>query len=176
MLTGHKSAASFPTGPVIAEPFISPFGLTIYSHSSQLAYVPPIPQSTFTPGCPDPPQFCPPSPIPFPTNFTALPGVNTYHTGIILKVQVNTIGSPPRLGLPNDNRRHDLLPELGLSLLYGGHNHVTDTCGGKTIEACADTFNGNNIQVTGAGVVAAIHDGSAVCPGILVSRARWRVG
>ena len=28
-LTGHNSAASFPTGPVIAEPFISPFGLTI---------------------------------------------------------------------------------------------------------------------------------------------------
>ena len=27
--TGHKSAASFPTGPVIAEPFISPFGFTI---------------------------------------------------------------------------------------------------------------------------------------------------
>ena len=28
-LTGHRSAASFPTGPVIADPFISPFGLTI---------------------------------------------------------------------------------------------------------------------------------------------------
>lgn len=27
--TGHSSAASFPTGPVMAEPFISPFGLTI---------------------------------------------------------------------------------------------------------------------------------------------------
>lgn len=27
--TGHNSAASFPTGPVIADPFISPFGLTI---------------------------------------------------------------------------------------------------------------------------------------------------
>ena len=26
---GHKSAASFPTGPVIADPFISPFGLII---------------------------------------------------------------------------------------------------------------------------------------------------
>ena len=24
---GHKSAASFPTGPVMADPFISPFGL-----------------------------------------------------------------------------------------------------------------------------------------------------
>lgn len=29
LLTGHSSAASFPTGPVMAEPFISPFGLTI---------------------------------------------------------------------------------------------------------------------------------------------------
>jgi hypothetical protein len=29
-LTGHSSAASLPTGPVIAEPFISPLGLTIW--------------------------------------------------------------------------------------------------------------------------------------------------
>jgi hypothetical protein len=28
-LTGHSSAASFPTGPVMAEPFISPLALTI---------------------------------------------------------------------------------------------------------------------------------------------------
>jgi hypothetical protein len=28
-LTGHSSAASFPTGPVMAEPFISPFAFTI---------------------------------------------------------------------------------------------------------------------------------------------------
>ena len=28
-ILGHKSAASFPTGPVIADPFISPFGFTI---------------------------------------------------------------------------------------------------------------------------------------------------
>lgn len=27
--TGHSSAASFPTGPVMADPFISPFGFTI---------------------------------------------------------------------------------------------------------------------------------------------------
>lgn len=30
-LTGQSSAASFPTGPVMAEPFISPLGLTIYT-------------------------------------------------------------------------------------------------------------------------------------------------
>jgi len=30
VLTGQSSAASLPTGPVMAEPFISPFGLTIY--------------------------------------------------------------------------------------------------------------------------------------------------
>jgi len=29
VLTGQSSAASLPTGPVMAEPFISPFGLTI---------------------------------------------------------------------------------------------------------------------------------------------------
>jgi hypothetical protein len=28
-ILGHSSAASFPTGPVIALPFISPFGFTI---------------------------------------------------------------------------------------------------------------------------------------------------
>lgn len=28
-ILGHSSAASFPTGPVIALPFISPLGLTI---------------------------------------------------------------------------------------------------------------------------------------------------
>jgi hypothetical protein len=35
-LTGHNSAASFPTGPVMADPFISPLGLTICSHYQQL--------------------------------------------------------------------------------------------------------------------------------------------
>ena len=34
-LTGHSSAASLPTGPVIADPFISPFGLTICSKSQR---------------------------------------------------------------------------------------------------------------------------------------------
>lgn len=34
-LTGHSSAASLPTGPVIAEPFISPLGLTICIHTRQ---------------------------------------------------------------------------------------------------------------------------------------------
>lgn len=28
-ILGHRSAHSFPIGPVIAEPFISPFGFTI---------------------------------------------------------------------------------------------------------------------------------------------------
>ena len=41
--TGHSSAASFPTGPVIAEPFISPFGLTICDIQS-ISHNPSIPQ------------------------------------------------------------------------------------------------------------------------------------
>ena len=47
-LTGQSSAASFPTGPVIADPFISPFGLTICRNSvSQNPLYPifaPVPQ------------------------------------------------------------------------------------------------------------------------------------
>jgi hypothetical protein len=34
-LTGQSSAASLPTGPVMAEPFISPLGLTICNSTSQ---------------------------------------------------------------------------------------------------------------------------------------------
>ena len=35
-IRGHRSAHSLPTGPVIAEPFISPFGLTITPALSNL--------------------------------------------------------------------------------------------------------------------------------------------
>ena len=99
--TGHSSAASLPTGPVIAEPFISPFGFTI---CASLA-------SAFLAG-----TLLPSSPsvhvIPFRTYSTELlPKCEvTHHTSIILKVQVNPVSPPPWLTLPNDDRRHDLLP------------------------------------------------------------------
>jgi hypothetical protein len=86
----------------------------------------------------------------------------THHTGVVLEVEEDAVGSPPRLALADDDSRHDLLPELRLSLLDGGHDHVTDTSGGQTVKTCADALNGDDVEVTGAGVVAAVHDCAAV--------------
>src|ERR1700712_3092035 len=86
----------------------------------------------------------------------------THHTGIVLKVQVDAVCSPPWLGLSNDNSGHDLLPQLRLSLLDGGHDHVSNTGGGQTIEAGTDTLDGDDVEISGAGVIAAIHDSSTV--------------
>jgi hypothetical protein len=56
----------------------------------------------------------------------------------------------------------DLLSQLGLSLLDGGHDHVADTTGGETVETGTDTLDGDDVQVTGSGVVGAVHDGTAI--------------
>jgi len=118
----------------MAEPFISPLGLTI---------------------CAQPVSVLSASPL------ETLPGC-TYDTGVVLEVEENTVCSPPGLALADDDSGHDLLPELRLSLLDGGHDHVTDTGGGQTVETCANALDGDDVEVTGAGVVAAVHDCAAV--------------
>jgi hypothetical protein len=133
-LTGQSSAASFPTGPVMADPFISPLGLTICARPISILFASPL--------------------KPFPEC--------THHTGVVLEVEEDTVCSPPGLALADDDSGHDLLPELRLSLLDGGHDHVTDTGGGQTVETCTDALDGDDVEVTGAGVVAAVHDCAAV--------------
>jgi hypothetical protein len=88
----------------------------------------------------------------------------THHTSVVLEVQVDTVRPPPWLALADNDGGHDLLPQLGLSLLDGGHDHVTRTTGGQAVEARTDTLDGDDVQVAGARVVAAVHDGSAVRP------------
>lgn len=83
------------------------------------------------------------------------------HTSIVLEVQVDTVGSSPGLALTDDNGGHDLLTELGLSLLDGGHDHVTDTGSGKTVQAGTNSLDRDDVQVTGTRVVAAVHHGTA---------------
>jgi len=86
----------------------------------------------------------------------------TYNTGIILEVEISTVGSLPRLALSYHNGGHNLLSQLGLSLLDGGHDHVANTCSGQTVEAGSDTGDGDDVEVTGARVVAAVHDCTAI--------------
>lgn len=45
----------------------------------------------------------------------------TYDTSVVLEVQEDTVGALPGLGLADDDGGVDLLSELGLSLLDGGH-------------------------------------------------------
>lgn len=94
--------------------------------------------------------------------------MNTYHTGVVLKVQEDTVESLPGLGLSDDDGGVDLLSQLGLSLLDGGHDHVTDTTGGETVQAGADALDRDDVQVSGARVVGAVHDGTAA-EAVLVS-------
>lgn len=104
----------------------------------------------------------------------------THHTGIVLEVQENTICSSPRLALAHDNRRHDLLSEFRLSLLHSCHNHITNTTGRQTVETSSNTLNGDNVEISCAGVVAAIHDGTAadllvtIFPGCVSDRVEER--
>lgn len=86
----------------------------------------------------------------------------THNTGVILEVEEDTICALPWLRLADNDRGHDLLPELGLSLLDGRHDHVTDTTSGETVKTRSDTLDGDDVQVTSTRVVAAVHDGAAV--------------
>lgn len=69
----------------------------------------------------------------------------THHTSVVLEVQEDTIGSLPWLALSDDNGGHDLLSELGLSLLHCGHNHVTDTSSRQSVQAGTDTLDGDDV-------------------------------
>lgn len=41
-------------------------------------------------------------------------------------------------------------------------HHVTDTTGGQPVQAGTDTLDGDDVQVSCAGVVCTVHDGTAV--------------
>ena len=86
----------------------------------------------------------------------------THNTGVILEVEEDTICALPWLRLADNDRGHDLLPQLRLSLLDGRHDHVTDTTGRETVKTRSDTLDGDDVQVTSTRVVAAVHDGAAV--------------
>jgi hypothetical protein len=81
-------------------------------------------------------------------------------SGVILEVEENTILSSPGLSLSDDDALHDLLTELGLTLLDSADDHITDTSGGQHVKTTLEALDGNDAQVLGASVVSAVHDGA----------------
>lgn len=171
--TGHSSAASFPTGPVIADPFISPFGLTICRtalsacHCSKAKVDPSIVLAAASPVLSPFPSLLVVGP---PQHFNTLMAssastcvrVITHHTSVVLKVQVDSIRSSPWLALPHHHSRHDLLSQLRLSFLDCSHHHIANTGSRKTVETGTDALDGDDVEISCAGIVAAIHDSATV--------------
>ena len=75
---------------------------------------------------------------------------------VTFEVHEDAVLSAPRLALAHDDRRHDLLPEVGLPLLDGGHDHVADAGRRQPVEPALDALHGDDVEVLGARVVRAI--------------------
>lgn len=97
-----------------------------------------------------------------PSSHTKTEKASTHHTSVILEVQENTICSLPWLGLADNDGGHDLLSQLRLSLLDGGHNHISNTTSRQSIQTRTDTLDGDDVEISCTGVVAAVHDGTTV--------------
>lgn len=76
------------------------------------------------------------------------------------EVHENTIFAPPGLALAHNNSWHDLLPQVRLSLLYRGHNHVANGSGWQPVQAPLHSLDGNDIQILGSSIVGTIHHGA----------------
>jgi hypothetical protein len=85
----------------------------------------------------------------------------THHSSIVLKVQEYAVCPPPWFALPYNDCWHDLLPQLWLSLLDCCHDHVANTGSWESVQSRTNTLDGDDVEVTGARVVTAIHDGTA---------------
>ena len=77
-----------------------------------------------------------------------------------LEVDNETITSSPGLALANNDGGGNLLPELRLSLLDCGEDHISETSLRKAVQASTPAGHSDDVQVLGATVVGAVHHGS----------------
>ena len=53
-----------------------------------------------------------------------------------------------------------LLPQIRLSLLHCGHEHIAGGCCWQPVETRSPASHGNHIQILSSSVVCAVHDGT----------------
>lgn len=78
-------------------------------------------------------------------------------TCVILEVDEDTLLAAPSPALADNDGRVHLLPELGLALLAGSHDQITDRGRGQLVQPTLNTVYGDNHQGLGASVVSAVH-------------------
>lgn len=79
---------------------------------------------------------------------------------LTLEVEEVTLSSADGLALADDHGLQHLLSELGLALLDGGQEHVSDGARGEAVQSGADAGAGDHVQVLSSSVVCAVHDRS----------------
>ena len=75
---------------------------------------------------------------------------------IVFKVYYHPFLPSPRLALSHDDRGHHLLPQVGLALLHGRHNHVARRRGREPVQASAISVHRHNVQVLRACIIGAV--------------------
>ena len=81
-------------------------------------------------------------------------------TSGVLEVQEMTLTSADGLALSDDDSGHNLLSQLGRTLLDGGEEHVANGTSGHAGHSWTDASTGNHIQVLSTSVVSAVDDRS----------------
>jgi len=138
-IRGQRSAHSLATGPLTAEPFISPLLLTITPALS----------------CKERNECVVLVRLCFRENVSYC--FNFCHPH--LEIDEDTLLAPKTLALADDDSRHNLFAELGLSLLDGGHDHVTRGGLGVPVKASSRVTDGNNVEVFSSSVIGAVDHG-----------------
>ena len=73
------------------------------------------------------------------------------------EVHEDTVLSAPGLALADDDGGHDLLPEIRLPLLDGGHDHVSNAGRGQAVEPALDPLHRYDVEVLRPRVVRTVH-------------------
>lgn len=79
---------------------------------------------------------------------------------LTFEVEEVTLSTSDGLLLADDDGGHDLLSELGLTLLDGSEEHVSNGGNGEPVETTASANDGDHVEVLGSSVVSAVHDAS----------------
>ena len=82
-------------------------------------------------------------------------------SSVILEVNKDSLLPAETLALADNDGGHDLLPQLGLSLLHGSHNHVAGTGLRVPVKAPTGVTDSDDVEVLSSGVVGAVDDGSS---------------
>lgn len=81
-------------------------------------------------------------------------------TGVVLEVQVGTILSSPWSRLSDHDGWHNLLSQFWLTLLDGGHDHVTSRSSWQSVQSSTEALDGKDVEVSSTRVVATVDDGT----------------